>query len=385
MHPDAQVRKSIRLLFETFRRTGTACATVKYFGEQSLLFPRPAGSGAHTDEVVWKPLDLTTIVRILHNPRYAGAFAYGRRRTERRPGGGSRTVKLERDQWHALLRDAHPGYIDWDQFEANERQLERSALAYGLKNRRSPPREGPALLQGLVVCGVCGGRMSVRYHQRAEGLVPDYCCITGMMRQKRPLCQLIAGASIDRAVGERLVAAMTPMAIELTLAVRAELQSRIDEADRLRAQQVERAQYEAQLAQRRYMQVDPENRLVAGSLEAEWNNKLRAFAQARDEAERQRDADRATLDEATEARIRELAHDFPAVWDDTATSHRDRKRMARLLLEDVTLLKADRLHVHIRFKGRDQRRGSRFSGPAAKGMAADFPTKGVAADFRVQR
>ena len=133
------------------------------------------------------------------------------------------------------------------------------------------------------------------------------------------------------------------------------------------------------------MQVDPDNRLVAGSLETEWNNKLRAFAQARDEAERQRDADRATLDKATEARIRELAHDFPAVWDDTATSHRDRKRMARLLLEDVTLLKADRLHVHIRFKGRDQRRGSRFSGPAAKGMAADFPTKGVAADFRVQR
>jgi transposase len=141
------------------------------------------------------------------------------------------------------------------------------------------------------------------------------------------------------------------MAIELSLAVRAEMQARLDEADRLRMQQVERARHEAQLAQRRYVQVDPDNRLVATTLEADWNDKLRALAQARDEAERRRAADQATFDEATEARIRALAQDFPAVWNDPSTSYRDKKRMAHLLIEDVTLLKADRLYVHIRFKG----------------------------------
>jgi hypothetical protein len=144
---------------------------------------------------------------------------------------------------------------------------------------------------------------------------------------------------------------MKPKAIELTIAVQSELQGRLEEADRLRMLQVERARHEAQLAQRRYMQVDPDNRLVATPLEADWNEKLRVHTQALQEAERKREEDRLTLDQATESRIRALAEDFPAVFNDSATSHRDRKRMAQLLIEDVTLLKTDELHVHIRFKG----------------------------------
>lgn len=351
LHPDSQVRHSVRLLFETFRRCGTAGATVKYFRDGSLLFPRPAVRGSRSAEVVWKPLDLQTVVRVLHNPAYAGAFAYGRRRTEKLPAGGHRTRQLPPEQWHALVRDAHEGYIGWDELERNEQQLRRSALAYGLENRATPPREGPALLQGLVLCGVCGARMTVRYHDRPAGLVPDYQCNSGRMHGRRPVCQIIPGASIDRAVGGCLTGTMTPMAIELTLAVRAELQGRLDEADRLRQMQVERARYEADSARRRYMLVDADNRLVADTLESEWNDKLRALARARDEAERHRESDRATLDQATEERIRALAEDFRAVFDDPTTSHRDRKRMAQLLIEDVTLLRADRIHVHIRFKG----------------------------------
>lgn len=351
LHPDSQVQHSVRLLFETFRRCGAAGATVKYFRDGSLLFPRPAVRGSNSAEVVWKPLDLQTVVRVLHSPVYAGAFAYGRRRTERLSAGGHRTRKLPQEQWHALVRDAHEGYIGWDEFERNEQQLGRSALAYGLENRATPPREGPALLQGLVLCGVCGARMTVRYHDRAAGLMPDYQCISGRMHGRRPVCQVIPGGSIDRAVGRRLVETMTPMAIELTLAVRAELQGRLDEADRLRQMQVERARYEADSARRRYMLVDADNRLVAETLEREWNDKLRALARVRDEAERHGETDRATLDKATEERIGALAEDFRVVFDDPATSHRDRKRMAQLLIEDVTLLRSDRLHVHIRFKG----------------------------------
>jgi DNA invertase Pin-like site-specific DNA recombinase len=351
LHPDLEVRQSIQLLFETFRRTGTACATVKHFTEASLLFPRPASRSIQSTAVLYKPLELQNVVRVLHNPRYAGAFAYGRRRSSRLPDGTCRARAVPHEQWHALVRDAHAAYIDWDEFERNQQQLRRSALAYGLDNRRSPPREGPALLQGLVLCGVCGRRMTVCYHQRRHVLVPDYLCIAGRMQQQRPLCQTVAGADVDRAVAQRLVAAMTPRAIELSLAVRAELQGRLDETGRLRSLHLERLRHEAELAQRRYMQIDPDNRLVATTLEADWNDKLRALAQARDEADRLAAAERNTLDQATEARLRALAEDFPAVFDDPATSHRDRKRMAQLLIQDVTLLKTDKLHLHIRFKG----------------------------------
>jgi excisionase family DNA binding protein len=349
-HPDVQVRQSLELLFDTFRRTGTAGATVKYFGDEALSFPRVVGHG-HRPEVLWRPLDLSTVVRVLHSPRYAGAFVYGRRRSARRPEGGTRTTCLPCEDWHTLRRDAHPGYISWDEFERNQQTLRRSALAYGLDHRQSAPREGPALLQGLVLCGVCGGRMTVRYHQRDEGLVPDYCCLAGHQQYRRPTCQIIPGAAVDRAVAARLVATMTPLALELSLGVRAELQARLDETDRLRLLQVQRAQEEATLAARRFLQVDPDHRLVATTLEAAWNDSLQALAQARDEAERQRAADRATFDAATESRIRALAEDFPAVFNDSSTAHRDRKRMAQLLLEDVTLLKTDQLHVHLRFQG----------------------------------
>lgn len=350
-HPDAQVRSSLELLFDTFRRTGTAGATVKYFRDHSLLFPRPAGRGSQTQEVIWRPLDLSTVVRVLHSPRYAGAFVYGRRRSAPRPEGGTRISCRPRDDWHTLLREAHPGYLSWEEFERNQQTLRRSARAYGLEHRQAAPREGPALLQGLVLCGVCGGRMTVRYHQRPEGLVPDYCCLSGRLQGRRPVCQIITGAAVDRAVAARLVASMTPRALELSLAVRAELQARLDEADRLRMLQVQRAQQEVALAARRYHQVDPDHRLVATTLEAEWNDRLRALAEAREEAERQHAADRATFDAATESRIRALAEDFPAVFNDASTAHRDRKRMAQLLLEDVTLLKTDQLHVHLRFQG----------------------------------
>ena len=161
------------------------------------------------------------------------------------------------------------------------------------------------------------------------------------MEHGTPVCQNIPGASIDAAVGKLLVEAMTPMSIELSLAVQQEIQAQLDEADRLRHKQVERARYEADYARRRYMNVDPENRLVADSLEAEWNEKLRALAQAQDDYERKRSADRKAIDNAQRKQLFSLAQDFPAIWNDPKTPHRERKRMVALLIEDVTLFKAE--------------------------------------------
>jgi len=350
--PDQQVQESIRLLFTTFERTGAACATVKHFTQQMLLFPLRPDSGPHKGELVWQRLGLRRALTILHNPRYAGAYVYGRRRTIKLPDGSTRTTLLPRDEWITLRLDAHPGYISWADFERNQKQIETTAKAFGQDRRHGPPREGPALLQGLAVCGVCGARMSVRYRRRDDRLLSTYTCHLHSMDHREPGCQVLHGERIDAAIGDLLVSLMTPMALELSMAVQDEIRERLGEADRLRRMQVDSAQYEVDLARQRYMHVDPSRRLVADSLEANWNEKLRALESAREEYERGRDADQAQLDDQQRQRILELTRDFPALWNDPATSHRDRKRMTALLIEDVTLTRRDTvISLDIRFRG----------------------------------
>ncbi len=351
LDPDRGVQEAVRTFFATFRRTGSATATVRRFREQGLLFPRRISSGPHAGELAWGPLLHSRALRTLKNPRYTGAFVYGRTRARRTAGGGVARIPLPREQWHTLLLDSHPGYIGWGEYEANLRRLHENAQANGAERRKSPPREGPALLQGLIVCGRCGQRMSVRYATSHGELVPLYVCQRQAIEEARPLCARLVGREIDRAVGALLVEAVSPLALEVALSVEAELTARAAEADGLRRAQVERARYEAELAQRRYLRVDPDNRLVADSLEADWNAKLRALAGAQEEYERQRHADGRLLDDEQRAQVLALATDLPRLWGDPATPQRERKRMVRLLLEDVTLLRTDEVVVHVRFRG----------------------------------
>jgi DNA invertase Pin-like site-specific DNA recombinase len=351
MDPDQQVQQAVRLLFETFRRTGSAMATVKYFAEQGWQFPRRVYTGPNRGEVVWAGLEHSRALRILHNPRYTGAFVYGRTRTRKTVEGDWIIEPVPREQWEVLIREAHVGYLHWDEYEQNQRRLRDNRQAYGEDRRKSPPREGPALLQGLLVCGRCGKRMTVRYHCRRGQMLPDYVCQRDGIEHGEPICQSIPGAGIDQKVGDLLVEAVTPVTLEVALAVQQELQSRLEEADRLRQQQVERARYEAELARRRYLRVDPDNRLVADSLEADWNDKLRRLTEAQEAFEWQRAQDRKLLDDQQRAAILSLATNFPQLWHDPSTPDRERKRMVRLLLEDVTLIREDYLTLHIRFKG----------------------------------
>jgi len=351
LDPDKQVQETVRLLFETFARTGAVHATIKHFRKQGLLFPtRPAG-GAHKGELVWAPLSLSRATDALHNPWYAGAYVYGRGRWRKLPHGRVRHERLPQDQWQVLIRDAHPGYISWKRYQSIQEQLRASAKAIGFE-RHGPPREGPALLQGRVVCGLCGSRMHVHYNtRRGEELITSYVC-TGRGRLfGDPLCQSMVGTEIDVSIGNLLLEVVTPMALELALAVQQEIAARLDEADRLRHRQVERAQYEAERARHRYMQVDPANRLVADSLEADWNAKLRALAETQQNYQRQRAADRLVVDEEERKRVLALAADFPAVWRAPTTPQRERKRMLALLIEDVTLIKQRQITVAVRFRG----------------------------------
>ena len=351
LDPDRQVQQALRTLFETYERAGSACAVVRFFREQSLLFPRRLRRSPNKGQLVWGPLGHNRVLQTLHNPRYAGAFVYGRFRMCKNRNGRDSFQKLPQDQWHTLLPDTHPGYITWEQFQQNQQRFREYAQAFGLDRRKSPPGQGPALLQGLVVCGICGQRMTVRYHSRKGRLDTNYLCQRHGIEYAQPICQGIPGGGIDQAIGELLVQMMEPVTLEVALTVQQELQSRLEEADQLRHQQVERARYEADLAQNRYMQVDPNNRLVADSLEADWNEKLRALTQAQEQYEQQCQADRAVFDKQSKARVLSLATDFPRLWRDPQTPDRERKRMVRLLIEDVTLIKAKQITAHVRFKG----------------------------------
>ncbi len=351
LDPDQQVQQAVRLFFQMFRRTGSAWTTVRLFREQGLQFPRRVRHGPHKGELLWGPLVHSAALHTLHNPRYAGAFFYGRTQSRRTIDGGYDVRHLPLEQWHALVQDAHPGYISWTEYQENLRRLGENAQILGAERRRSPPREGPALLQGLVICGRCGNRMTVRYHVRGSRRAPDYVCQREGIKHGAPICQQVPGADVDRAIADLLIQTATPLALQMTLGVQQELNARLDEADRLRRQQVERARYEADLAQRRYMKVDPDNRLVADVLEAEWNAKLRALSQAQEEYEHHRKADRLVLDEQQRAEILSLATDFPRLWRDPRTPDRERKRMVRLMIEDVTLSKQEAITVQVRFKG----------------------------------
>src|SRR6185312_7997168 len=351
LDPDTGVQQAIRHVFSLFARTGSARAVVQQFNADGGRFPVRVRTGARKGELAWTPLQHWRTLRTLHNPRSAGAFAYGRRR-ERLGAGGTKTLMiLPREQWLALIPNARPGYISWDQYETNQKLLLGNATAHGEDRAAGPAREGTALLQGLAICGRCGRQMSVRYHTRRGIEVPDYQCQNRCIQDGAQRCQTVPGAGVDAAIGTLLLDTLTPHALEVALTVQAELDSRAAEADALRRQAVERARHRADLARRRYLAVDPDNRLVADSLEADWNDALRALHTAREDYERASTAAAAALTDQIKNQIGSLAIDFPAIWSNPQTPQRDRKRMVRLLVDDVTLHKTDRIHLHVRLRG----------------------------------
>jgi hypothetical protein len=324
---------------------------VKEFHAKELLFPRRLRSGAHKGELVWAELLHCRARQIIHNPRYAGAFVFGRTKHRRLPSGKYSSRQVPSEEW-ILMRDVHPGYIAWDDYLSNQQRVKGNALAWSTERHRGPAREGTALLQGLVLCGSCGERMSVRYHSHHNAQIPTYWCGRHpLQRGEHGLCQTVHGGALDAAISDIIIEAMTPLAIEVALGVQQELANRQEEADRLRHQHVERAKYEAELAQRRFLKVDPDNRLVADALEADWNAKLRALAAAQEAYDKAAAADATVVTDTERAQLMALATDFPRLWRNPRTQMKDKKRMLRLLIEDVTLNKGDTLHVDIRFAG----------------------------------
>jgi hypothetical protein len=353
LDPDRQVQESFHHLFKTFRRTGSALAVVKAFRQEGLKFPRRVWGRTHDGEIVWGDLAYYRVTWVLSCPRYAGAYGFGRTRSMKLPSGLVKQIKrkIAPEEWYAFIPNSHAGYISWEEYQQNQKKLQENSTQYRSQRQKTPPREGPSLLQGLAICGKCGRRMQVQYHERRGHLYPDYVCGAAASRYGQKQCQRISGRDLDRAVGQLLLETVNPLNLEVALAIEREVQTRMAEADRLRHQVVERAQQEAELARRRYLRVDPDNRLVADQLEADWNVKLRILRSAQDEYDKQKQNEERTHRAAQREKILALAIDFPRVWNDPNLPHRERKRMAHLLLEDVTLRKEGQVVAELRFKG----------------------------------
>ncbi len=350
--PDKQVQQSFRLFFDIFQRTGAAFATAKAFAKDNVKFPCRSHFGPDKGELKWQRLTHSRARLILKNPRYAGAYYYGQQRSRKNVDGSTTYFQVPREEWIVLLKDAHPGYITWQQYEENLRRIRENAVAYNVIDRKTPPREGPCLLQGLAICGKCGQRMTIRYkYQRKGRLEPAYLYQRNRIERCENSCQYIPGAGIDEAISKLLIESVTPLTLEVALEVQQELETRFNEADKLRRHQVERAEYEANLARRRFVQVDPDNRLVADTLEAEWNEKLRYLQDVNDYYEKHRRLESERLKKAQQKEVLKLARDFPRLWENPRTPVREKKRMIRFLIEDVTMIRGEEITLHVRFKG----------------------------------
>lgn len=352
LDPDRQVREALEHLFSTFHRTGSAYAVVKHFRENGLKFPAHVRSGPHAGEIVWNPLYHYRVLQVLHNPRYTGTFVFGQTRVRKNPmDGAARIQKIPQNQWKVIIPDVFERYLSWEQYQQNLKQLATNAAAHGKDRRRSPPRSGPALIQGMMLCGRCGRRMTVRYHTRKGKSVPNYVCQRQGINNATTHCQFVHGGPVDEVIGNMLIEMMTPMSLEVSVKVFEEIQTRHEEVVRLHRIRLERARYDAELAKRRFLLVNPENRLVADSLECQWNDILRTVTGLEEECESVITEHKHPLTSEEVEVIQQLAQDFPAVWNDPKTSMKERKRIVRLLIEDVTLLKTDVIHIKIRFKG----------------------------------
>jgi excisionase family DNA binding protein len=328
--PDAEVQAAIRDVFAAFAACGSAYGVVAAFEDRR--FPLRAYGGAWAGQLRWGRLTHARVLGILKNPGYAGAYVFGRYASHRTvdPSGTVHTAMTERPraEWPVLIKDHHESYITWTEYLASEARLAANHTAAGAR----PAREGIALCQGIIICGSCGKPMMTNYHTDQR---PSYECSSRRDRLTTPSCRTVVAACVDDAVAGALLDALTPGQIVLALSAADEVSGRRQRVSRAAELAVERARYEAARAERAFCQVEPENRLVARSLEARWEARLAALA----EAEQALEATRDVLPPLPgRAELEKLAADLPRLWNAPTTSARDRKRLLRTLIADVTVL-----------------------------------------------
>jgi len=356
--PDSQVQHVVRFLFDSFRQAGSAYGVVHHFSKAGLQFPKRAYGGAWNGRLIWGRLTGSRVLGVLKNPVYAGAYVHGRYQSikEITPDGTlcSRVKKMPISDWTVLIRDHHEGYISWEEFTENQRILDRNRTNAEDTLLGGAAREGLALLQGLLLCAHCGRRITVRYRGNG-GIYPTYEC---NWRHREALssrgCLHLRCDLADQPVISRVLELIRPKQIEIAIKAMEELQKRQNSIDTQWRMKIERAEYEAHLAQRRYEEVDPANRLVAATLERRWNEALSKFEEIKEAFSLHQRQKGIVVTEEQKAQLRTLARDLPRLWKAPTTKAKDRKRILRMLIKDITVEKPStpkQVVLHVRWQG----------------------------------
>jgi hypothetical protein len=357
LDPDEEVRGAVSLVFRLFRETGTAFAVMQRFAERGLRFPKRSYGGAWDGKILWGRLTHGRVLGLLKNPSYAGMYVFGRYQYRREINAAGEIQKRMHAaamvDWRVRLQEHHEGYITWEEFLENQKRLEKNRTNGEEMLLSGPAREGLALLQGLLLCGHCGRALTVRYTGNG-GIYPCYQC--NWLRREGLAskdCISFRCDLLDAAIVEQVLEALQPAELELALAALQELEARDQTILRQWQMRLERAEYEAALAERRYQEVDPSQRLVAATLERRWNAALLQLADLKKQAaEFQRQEARVATPEQ-KAKVLALARNLPRLWHAPTTQAKDRKRMLRLLIKDITVEKPNQkqLAVHLRWQG----------------------------------
>ena len=350
LNPDEEVQARLLLVFAKFRELQSARGVMRFLRGSGLPLPVRPILGPSPHDVVWREADSARVRNILQNPAYAGAYVYGRRQKDPsrcRTGSGRGTVKVAVGDWAVCLQAAHPGYIGWEEFMANQRRLADNVSHYDA-GHTGAPRRGAALLQGIAICGRCGRRMSLRY-TGPNGDYPVYCCRVDRDQRASALCQEVRALPVDTLVECVLLDALAPDQIAIAIAAMGQLEEESRQLDRQWTLRRERARYEAERARRQYDTVEPENRLVARSLERAWEDKLRAVEAIEQEYARWRSEEPVVIGEAERAALQRLGENLPKIWGANTTSAAERKRILRFIVREVVLdQKRDRGQVWLK-------------------------------------
>jgi DNA invertase Pin-like site-specific DNA recombinase len=354
--PDDQVRGAITMVFSAFRQTGSAYGVVQHFATKNLLFPKRSYGGAWDGKLHWGRLTDSRVLAILKNPSYAGVYAFGRYRCVKEilEDGEvrSRIARMPREEWLVEIRDHHEGYLTFEQQLKNLDLIEKNRTNPQEAVLSGPAREGLALLQGLLICGCCGRRLTPRYRGNG-GIYPIYDC---NWRRREGLsktsCMSVQCGYLDRAVETRLLEIVNKEQIDLALEAFEILQQRDQQISGQWKLRIQRAEYEVQLAQKQYDQVDPENRLVASTLERRWNDSLIELEKVKQQIA-ELSHEQSLIASFERDQVLALARDLPRLWHAPETSSKDKKRILQLLIDDITVEKPERYValLHVRWQG----------------------------------
>ena len=332
--PDEQVQQVVRLIFRKFKELGTLNAVLRYLVTHQIQVGVRVLSGPTKGDLEWHRPNRPTLQNLLKHPAYTGAYTYGRRQIDprKKKAGRPHTGRVVKpsEEWLVLIKDHHPAYISWEQYQENIAQLKSNQ---NRSDEQGHPRQGVGLLCGLLVCGRCGARMAVQYRRRQK--YHRYICSREMVDHGGKICQHLSGACLDKSIVEQVLQALEPAALELSLAAAMHLEQDRLELDKLWQQRLERAQFEADRARRHYHLVEPENRLVARQLAQEWETKLQAQQQLQEEYDRFCLEQPQQLSPKQQQQIRRLAQDLPALWSAPTTTQAQRKEIIRQVIDKI--------------------------------------------------